>query len=858
MDKETAAQFKDEINQIPTAGMPDKNTQNALSTVSDTSTMNTQGISTNTETPEEHMDKPAPLPPETYQTESAVEPVPVQNQLPVDTYLYANTSSIGGVIQSTAEQYNLDPHKLEALTNTIRNRKANLSGFYNMQISYYPGMSAESLVTQLGRVADLSNTITEKENQEARLKGLQPTSNGLDKLIDSLQSIDGKQAGKYYYQEALNALQEADHIKFDNQTLSRYYETLIQSGMSKADAWTHTMRAQDEYRAAQDKRAVMQDANSIINPDDMSAYAANLYNKVQNTKDADTKIRLYGQYQVATQLAKQFAEAFKSDPAAYLQSKDPTFKSILAEASKTGNYASVITNMDKRYDEMGVPQSQRKYLRSDQAKVTADEINTFMASDPSKAQAVLTNLNKTYGQNAGKVINQLIADNKVQPEAKVLIEAIKTHSPVSNEDVLTMMKYKMAYKGDFLKEMLNAPDKTTANTLRTKLEARIYDLPGYKALVNQLNLNGNVKGKIEMAQYYADMAAFYKYKNPGLSDKRAVEKVQTNLIDSIYTYDASHRVILPHRTLDGKTLLYGKYNAPQAKNYLANRSFTNQHLRIGMIPLKTSERMLQDTNKIFYRTIDQNTVQPVYDDGNGVVQALYKVDKNGNPYKDAKGRNIPYTINLKHLGEENVIGVFNARDALRSLVNTLYKAANIPDVTSSMVAGRPLNRNTMNAQQTLENLGFDLKHLDTTKSWNQQFDRSKMEPRRIQALNNLVIKQNQFDLELEKYRKLQHSQRSTVAYQTMQMVKPFLEDFMLHPASQEKSKLYAWQKTYKAEQAENLPELKQSRQALYKLEAEIMQEAAIFLNYKGTLPKHPLMDKIQYHGLTDKILWGGY
>ena len=149
-------------------------------------------LQTNTITPAQQED---------YQRDATVEPVPAQNQLPVDSYLYANTSSIGGVIQSVADQYNLDPHKLEALTNTIRNQRANLAGFYNMQIGYYPGMSAESLVTQLGRVADLSNTITDRENQEAQMKGLKPSSNGLDKIIDSLQSIDGKQAGKYYYQK---------------------------------------------------------------------------------------------------------------------------------------------------------------------------------------------------------------------------------------------------------------------------------------------------------------------------------------------------------------------------------------------------------------------------------------------------------------------------------------------------------------------------------------------------------------------------------------------------------------------------------------------------------------------------------
>lgn len=844
---------------------PKTEIENTNTVQSQQATMQTGGNFVPTQPTEESMESQTntitPAQQEDYQRDATVEPVPAQNQLPVDSYLYANTSSIGGVVQSVADQYNLDPHKLEALTNTIRNQKANLSGFYNMQIGYYPGMSAESLITQLGRVADLSNTITDRENQEAQMKGLKPSSNGLDKIIDSLQSIDGKQAGKYYYQEALNALQEADHMKFDNQTLTQYYETLIQSGASKADAWTRTMQAQDRYRAVQSKRAINPDFDNMVSPAEMSTYVANLYEKVQNTKDPETKLLLYGQYQYASQLAKQYTEAFKADPAAYLQAKDPLFKSLLTEASKTGDFSSIVATLDRRYEELGVPQSQRKYLRDDQVKAAAKEINTFLASDPIKAQSILVGLNQSYGAEFGKVVNQLIADGKVSSEAKVLVEAIKTGSPVSNEDVLTMMKYKLNYKGGFAKEMLGAPDNTTANTMMRKLEARIYDLPGYRALVNQLNLNGNVTGKIEMAQYYADMAALYKYKNPRLSDKQAVEMVQRNLIDSVYTYDPSGRVILQQRTLDNKRILYGKYDVPQTKNYLANRQFTGQHLQIGEIDLKTSEQMLKDNSKIVYITKDQFTVQPVYVDINGVTQALFKTDKNGKPYRDGQGNKIAYTINLKHIGEEEVTGIFDAKESLRKLTSVLCAAANIPS-PQAMARGvtGPIDNNTASTMKALTDLGFDLKNFDTTKSFNQQFDRTKMEPRRIEALTNVMIKQNQFELKLEEYRKLQKAQRDSANYLTAakSMIKPFMHDMIFNPKTEADSQLVPYLKNYEDERNKLKPSLKQTRQELYELEADIMKEATIFLNYKGNLPKHPLMDQIQYHGLTDKILWGGY
>lgn len=788
---------------------------------------------------------------EDYTQEAVVQPVPAQNQLPADSYLYANTTSIGGVIQSVADQYNLDPHKLEALTNTIRNKQANLSSFYSMQVGYYPGMSAESLVTALGRIADLSNTVSDRERQEAEMKGIKYTSNGFDDIIESLQSIDGKKPGKVYYQEALSALQEADHMKFDTQTLTEYYETLVQSGVSKADAWTRTMVKQDAYRAAQDERAVKQDFDSMITPATMDTYVVALYSKVQQATDPETKLRLYGQYQKASQLAKNYAEAYKADPAAYLQAKDPSFQGLLSDAQKKGDFSEVVSALDAKYDEMQIPQSQRKYLTKEQMQSAAKEINTFLSSDPIKAQSTLVGLNQAYGKNAGKVINQLIAEGHVDSSAKVLIEAIKTGSPASNEDVLNMLKNKLAYKSNYAKEMLGAPDAKTAQTLRQKLEARVYDTPGYKALVNQLNLAGNVTGKIEMAQYYADMAIYYKYKNPSLSDKQAVEMVQKNLIDSVYVYDAQGRSILQKRTLDGKPIKYNKYDAQQANNYLTNRKFTGQGIQVGNQTFAVSERLLRDESKITYRTIDQHTVQPIYDDGHGTVQSLFT--------GTGSNRKV-LTFNLRQLGDEDILGVIDARDSARKLVTLLTNAANIP---SNMAIARgytgPIDNNTANAMKVLRDLGFDMRHFDTTKPFNEQFDRTKMSPRRIEALSNMIIKQQEFELKLQAYEKLKKAQRDAASprINTLQLLNPFNEVIYApgETARFDLSKKYSY---YKKEADDLKPELKRSRVELYKLEEEIMKEAGIFLNYKGNLPNRPLTKQINEHALMDKVLWGGY
>ena len=72
---------------------------------------------------------------ETTQPVTLAQPVPAQKQLPADTYLYANTSTLGGVIQSTAKEYDIDPHKLEALMYNIQSGQAELSGYYAMAVN---------------------------------------------------------------------------------------------------------------------------------------------------------------------------------------------------------------------------------------------------------------------------------------------------------------------------------------------------------------------------------------------------------------------------------------------------------------------------------------------------------------------------------------------------------------------------------------------------------------------------------------------------------------------------------------------------------------------------------------------------
>ena len=736
---------------------------------------------------------------------------------------------------------------MEALTNTIRNKKAYLSGFYDLQVGYYPGMSAEALVTSIARVADLSSTVAEKKKQEAQLRGEEYTSDGIDILIDSLQSTNKEHDGKFYYLEALNAIQEADHIQFDTPTLTEYYETLVRSGVDRSSAWVQTMTKQDEYRRAQDLRAVNQDFQSLITPAEMQQYTQNLYEQVKNATDADTKIRLYAQYEAASKLTKSYAEAYKNDSAAYLQSKDPSFKTIIEEASKSGNFADVVKHLDDRYDEYGVPHSQRKYLRKDQADTLAKEINTFINSDPIKAQAAIVNLTQTYGANANKVINQLITEEKVSSDVKLLIEGMKAGSPKTNEAVIEMLKYKSTFGNKFNAEMLGVADNSSANTLRDKLEEEISKLDGVKSLAQQFSLTGNIAGYQEMLQYYSDMAVYYKSKNPRLSDKDIAKLVQKDLITSIYAFDTDNRVVLQHRTLDGRPILYNGYSAEQAKNYLSNMNLTDQDLQIGELNKEDSQRLLRNKDNIRFITKDQFTVQPVYDDGRGTVQAIYKGTGDNKRV---------YTLNLKHLGDEDILGVFDARDNARKLYSVLSNMTNI----TRDVGRIQVDDNSINAMKALGQLGFKIKHFDTTKPFAEQFARTEMSPRRIQALSTLLKKYVEFEQELKVYERMKKVQRDNArpALFAMELVLPFMQAVALPPKQGEKTNLEKKLTEYEDTRSALFPQLKEQRVKLQMIEKEIMEEAAIYLNYKGALPKNPLTKEIHEHNLMDKVLWGGY
>lgn len=812
---------------------------------------------------------------ETTQSDALAQPVPAQKQLPADTYLYANTSNLGGVIQSTAKEYDIDPHKLEALMYNIQSGQAKLSGYYAMSVSAYPGMSAEAYTRALGKAIDLANTVSEDERIQALQRGEEYTSNGIDAVIDSMVSnVEGK-TSRDLFQARLAQLQQADNIKFDTTPLAQYYETLVKGGTDKGTAWLRTMALQDEYRKSQGYKAVKQDLDALVTPAEMQRYTNDLYTRLYNTTDAEEKLRLYDQWEAATKLTKTYSEAYYNDPATYLQTKDPAVQVILMDAQETGNFADVVKAIDERYDEYEVPYSQRKYLRKDQAETLAKEITTHLYSDPIKAQAVMTNLTQTYGSNIGKVLNQLIVDEKLPVEAKILVETARIGNASINESVISMLKYKGAFGTKFAMEMLGTPDTNTAKIMRTKLEETIQKLPGVETLAQQFSMIGDIRGYEDMIQFYGDMALYYKFKNPRKSDREIVKMIEEDFISSIYTQDASKRANLHQRTLDGKPILYNGYDSKQAVDYLCNMNFTNQNLQVGGHDIKKSNDLLRDKNKIKFITLNQFEVQPVYDDGNGTVLALFK--GSGDNRKE-------YKINLKHLGDEDILGVFDAREKARRLYSVLNKATAMSSMLRAAEAGYAMDKNTQNAYKALQTLGFQIDKFDTTKPFAQQFERTGMSERRVQAMTTLLKKQTEFDAELLKYENMKKTQRNRARPRliAMQLIGPFLHTTFLeskadtiqerlvrqmigpavYPAFTNKNNTETSYgkhlSKYLQEKDELLPALKEQRIKLQNIEKEIMKEACIYLNYKGKLPRNPLTQELHEHNLIDKALWGGY
>ena len=803
-----------------------------------------------------HQDEIQPDPLQTELTTKSIEgarPVPAQTQLPSNSYVYANTSNIGGVISTVAEQYGLDPHELESLTSSIRGGKTDLSGFWKMQVGYYPGMSAEGLVENIGRVAELSGAYSEKKKQEAQAQGKSYDSHALQPLIDSLQTPDNKSPGKEVYYRTLDGLRQADHVQFDSENLSKYYELQIKSGVSKAQAWENTMNAQDKYRSSQDARTVMQDFDQMGDPIAMQNYTDDLFKKMSIEKNPEAKIRMYSQYEAATKMTAQYAAAFEKDSYTFLVSKDPSFKSIMKDAEKNKDYSQVIKHLDQRYDELGIPETDRKYLSQVQAKGLASQINAFMSEDPSKAQSTLMKIMTTYKQGSSKAINQLMKENKVGPEARVLIEAAKTGSPAYNGDVLNMMKNKMALKGNYLNTMFGVADNATAKTLSKKLESKIYGMPGYKAVVQNLDMAGNVKGKIELAQYYADMGAYYKYKNPSLSDAQAAQMVQTNLIDSVYSYDAGSRVILQKRTLDGKDILYSKYSPAQAVQYLTNRGFAGLGYTVSGKPHQTSDALLKNKNNIQYRVLDQRTVQPFYHDAQTGVSELI-LDKNNKPLR----------LNLSHLGLEDVVGTQSAREAMRKTLKEIYNVSGAIDpqtfmMTTGRLGGDPnyFNSQAYKSNNLIKNIDKTVAGSKLDKTMTKELERTNLSERQIQALNDATSIQQEFDNKLKDYQNLQKAHRDMVqgsAGRAYELVGPFVKDMMTNGNHNRVMKTVTKQD---ARAGAYKDELKKQREQIYKLEKEFLHNTAIFLDYKGNIPERPFTKEID-ENLYEKMWYGGY
>lgn len=752
--------------------------------------------------------------------------LPTQNQMPVDTYIYSNSSDIGNTINVTAERHKLDPHKLEAFTNTLRTGKANLDSFTSLEIGYFPGMTADDLVRRIGEVASTYNIIAENKRIAAARKGETYIEDGFDRLVNSLQSIDGKKSGRAYYEEMLSTLQEADHEQFDTLTLTKYYEALIKSGRDKGSAWTETMQKQDQLRAVQDVKAIQLDIDGLSSPEEMYNYANGLHTRWSKEKDSTKALRLYSQYEAAMKLAKTNEVAYNNDPAAYMMKKDKVIQAGIAEAQKTGDWSLIFNQIDKNYDAKGTPQSMRTYISKEQAKAYASEINTFINTDPQKTFETITSIANTFGASAGKVFNQLIRDNNINKNSLMFIEAAKTGSPAAVNDVINMQKFKATYGNDFRQTMLGAPDTSSAKTLYTKLQTGVYSLPGFRAVTATADLVVNPEEKRYYAQFLADMAAYYKFTNPGMSDKQALAAVQRNFIDNTYTYDTEGRVALPKRTLNGKPIMYGEKNSDEAMYYLTNRSFIGQGYSVGANNETASNELLKNAGNIRYLNLDQTRVQPMYQDPRtGTILPLYK-----------NGKEVVF--DLPYLGKKEVLDIVTTKDEIRKLTQTISTLNNYT---------YPLERYKPNIVKMLAEAGFDVEKINPNKPLSEQLDRTNLSKNRIQALTNMILIQKKIDEALDDYKIQVTSYKKSASF--VELAQIFIPGAY---ATSLQGKIYdsAEKKALVDKKYEkNYASLKQSYQNLEKLEKQYLQEASVFTGLPVHKDARPFTRKLPKTGI---------
>lgn len=242
-------------------------------------------------------------------------------------------------------------------------------------------------------------------------------------------------SGRTEYEKELVKIKKRDGVIFDTPTLTEYYETLVQSGVSKADAWTRTMIKQDEYRAAKDKRKNIDTINNLIYVGQQEQYVNNIQAQLFATSDPDKKIRLNNILKLAYQLTEQNRALYKKDPVLYFIQKDSYMPQ--ASVNQPQYYKERFERLDYHYDNLDIMYKLRTYLTNEEKEELAKEIKFYRNLKFKEKEVSFIDMNYRYGNYYGKdyltlIINDLLKEELITKNDIKFIDVLNKSQKFKN------------------------------------------------------------------------------------------------------------------------------------------------------------------------------------------------------------------------------------------------------------------------------------------------------------------------------------------------------------------------------------------------------------------------------------------